>query len=315
MNNFIRSLGFMITSKCNFDCDHCMFSCTMNGKNMNDEVLEKCQEFKEYFNINEISIFGGEPFLNIDFFIHAMKYLYNDSNDNLFISTNGSFIKNQEQTEKLIKWINNQPGFLKNFSGYNYIRISNTIYHLNNRSKIRLSDDMIKNLTNNSEYITEDECICEFDENNDDQECECGSYEYYSLNFNDRNKIFYLEELNKKNNYNPSGRAIKNHIYDNRELLCLLSDNTFNDIDEFLNDILQLNIYVNGDIKICCYCDSGIIGNVLTTNFEEIKDNILKFREQARKIIETIDNIDQRKKCDICRNLKIKNKELIIKGK
>jgi MoaA/NifB/PqqE/SkfB family radical SAM enzyme len=37
---YFDGMGLMITERCNFHCDHCMFSCGPHGKNMSLKVAQ-----------------------------------------------------------------------------------------------------------------------------------------------------------------------------------------------------------------------------------------------------------------------------------
>lgn len=55
----------MITSKCNYKCRHCCFSCSKRGQHMSMEVVE--QSLKRFSDCELLVIGGGEPTLHPQF--------------------------------------------------------------------------------------------------------------------------------------------------------------------------------------------------------------------------------------------------------
>lgn len=118
------NLLIMITTKCNMSCPHCLFSCSPYNKHASDLNLKKALNFiktiPKEVNINEISIYGGEPTLDYK----RLKFLIRrlPSAKRIKILTNGYF-KNKTELEKF-------ELFCKWFSKKKYlIKISNDIFH------------------------------------------------------------------------------------------------------------------------------------------------------------------------------------------
>lgn len=60
MKHNIDLLNIQITDKCDFECDHCMFSCNSKGKHMNPETV---QEVKRIMDTNDYEIYSINFFL------------------------------------------------------------------------------------------------------------------------------------------------------------------------------------------------------------------------------------------------------------
>ena len=76
-----------ITEKCNMTCEHCCYSCDMQGQHMPWGTLVDAVAFIRDYN-DHISIGGGEPTLHPDFF-KALKICLDDF-DYVWLATNGS---------------------------------------------------------------------------------------------------------------------------------------------------------------------------------------------------------------------------------
>lgn len=78
-----------ITSRCNFHCAHCAFSCTAEGVDMNFVTFKKAIKFAKNKKA-PVTLSGGEPTIHKDF----LKYLYYAigklGNQNVGVVTNGS---------------------------------------------------------------------------------------------------------------------------------------------------------------------------------------------------------------------------------
>lgn len=55
-----------ITTRCNMHCDHCCYSCTSVGEDIQLKTYEKALELTEWHS-DYLSIGGGEPTLHKDF--------------------------------------------------------------------------------------------------------------------------------------------------------------------------------------------------------------------------------------------------------
>ena len=91
-----------ITSKCNMQCPHCLFSCCPGkGKHMPMDVLAKALEWAEAYG-DHITIGGGEPCLHPKFLEILIKVIALQGQDApLFIVTNGSIEKHALLLAKL----------------------------------------------------------------------------------------------------------------------------------------------------------------------------------------------------------------------
>lgn len=77
-----------ITTKCNFRCAHCCYSCSMRGKHGEFHVISEAINFASKYDDATISIGGGEPTLHPQFFDILRKCL--DNFDYVWMATNGS---------------------------------------------------------------------------------------------------------------------------------------------------------------------------------------------------------------------------------
>ena len=76
-----------ITTRCNMKCEHCCFSCTSIGNDMDIETFKKAISIASSFG-DMVAIGGGEPTLHSD--LWEMICIAISSNiDNLWLSTNG----------------------------------------------------------------------------------------------------------------------------------------------------------------------------------------------------------------------------------
>jgi hypothetical protein len=129
----------------------------------------------------------------------------------------------------------------------------------------------------------------------------------------DRPSYMYIEDddWSKKFLPNPVGRALKTGACENKECHCLLSwnDKSFKNNNDWLHDFV-LAIDEKGDLGICCYANSGKIGNIRDYNtIEKIADRVLLFREQFRKEykIDEAENMMMEECCQKCLRFKICN--------
>ena len=87
-----------ITTRCNMTCDHCCYSCTKQGQDMNEETFKQALEF--YSTANDymgLAIGGGEPTLHKRF----MPWLFeaicaatmSEEELPVFVATNGTNTK------------------------------------------------------------------------------------------------------------------------------------------------------------------------------------------------------------------------------
>ncbi|MHA2023718.1 MAG: radical SAM protein, partial [Candidatus Thorarchaeota archaeon] len=77
-----------ITSKCNMTCDHCAFSCTMDGEDMSIPTFDRAVDYCCETGNDYVTLGGGEPTIHPRFWEIFGKSL--GSFEGLFIVTNGS---------------------------------------------------------------------------------------------------------------------------------------------------------------------------------------------------------------------------------
>lgn len=77
-----------ITTKCNFTCAHCCYSCNKNGKHGDLSVITDAISFAQNYDNEMIVIGGGEPTLHPEFFniLSMCMNLF----DYIWMATNGS---------------------------------------------------------------------------------------------------------------------------------------------------------------------------------------------------------------------------------
>jgi MoaA/NifB/PqqE/SkfB family radical SAM enzyme len=283
-------LGIMITNRCDFTCRHCMFSCDIKGKHMSDEVIDKVSEFIENNNIDDINIYGGEPFYDITHFLKCMDKFYG-YNRNFFISTNGSFLGNSKRLKAVEKWC--RDTFRHNKAELSNIRISDTIFHKENWSA-----NLKAKMKEFGHACNTPECYEDWFEREYD-EYYVPPFEWSEPRDHFGNFIFYIDNSRDNQTVNPSGRAIapKTYCYaDKKKLHCFLTSTG--------DEGYEPQIYPNGNIGICCYCKSGTIGNIMDyTDYKEIMRDIDRFRDKFRKRGHL--EMDQLDRCDTCRKMKI----------
>lgn len=86
-----------ITTKCNMECAHCAFSCTMRGRHMEWDTFMGAVAFMKQWD-DTVSIGGGEPTLHPQFF-DILKACLGDF-DYVWMATNGS------QTDTMLRLAN-----------------------------------------------------------------------------------------------------------------------------------------------------------------------------------------------------------------
>ena len=87
-----------ITTKCNFHCGHCAFSCNMKGKHAEYNTVIDMIAYARDNGEESITLGGGEPTLHPRFF-DILEYSLRNF-ENVFFVTNGS------QTEKMFRIAN-----------------------------------------------------------------------------------------------------------------------------------------------------------------------------------------------------------------
>ncbi len=73
--SYFSQLGIVLTEKCNIKCRHCIFSCLPSQKmELGWSVIERLiKEAAALGNIKNISFTGGEPFLELDTLVNAVR--------------------------------------------------------------------------------------------------------------------------------------------------------------------------------------------------------------------------------------------------
>lgn len=94
----IINLSVHFTNKCNYKCEHCMFSCDNNVREDRNEVLNLAKEIKNFLNgyTYRLNLYGGESFLDILLIKEYINKLIDDNCIYFGIPTNGYFLDNEK---------------------------------------------------------------------------------------------------------------------------------------------------------------------------------------------------------------------------
>ena len=309
-------LGLMITEKCDFHCGHCMFSCCEEGKDMPVEIMERAREVM--FTDEELmdgmygaSVYGGEPFLNMELFGKAFELFYTDDVP-FFISSNGSFMADPVRREAVFDIMRRMKGAWE--ASLTSIRISNTEHHDWCRSEEQ--DAALKQL---QRLISDPESWYEYWRDNHDKSLteglEEGSEEYYDALYenapenpfqrDDGDVFIYIDKRQRREEFNPSGRAVHGADTHDKPCYCVITKNTFDPFKDEEDERLSLNVKPDGQVSICCKCDSATVGNVMEPNFtprlavRRIKRLRHKLRAEYQKEMGSEISNDTRM-CDLC---------------
>jgi organic radical activating enzyme len=273
-----------------------MFSCGWSGKHMDNETLGKIGEFIRKNNVNDVSIYGGEPFLDMEHFEKCFDELY-DKHYNFLISSNGSFLVNPEKLRAVWR-ICRKMAYNQSDLGAK-IRISMTDFH------DRCRTEEMKNAIKKLEWVLKEPWSWheEYDENENLQNPLVQDYA-----FNDGN-IIYIDRHVGYDSMNPSGRALKTGNYNDKCCHCIMtaSANTYESNDDMLQDVVDVAIDYKGNVGMCCSCNSGKIGNI--RDFETLNDignAIMDFRNKFRRKYEIGSSSTMFDTCQKC--LKFKKK-------
>lgn len=283
-------LGLMITERCDFQCEHCMYSCTGKGLEMTDEVIEAVNRLISRVSFGSVVVFGGEPFLNVEHFDKVFRAVYLDDIA-FFVSTNGTFLTDDRRRNYVFDLIQK----LRSNTGYSTaLRISNTIYHSNWRSDKQ--DAALKQLqrvlSNPGDF-----------------------YEEYDVDFEEENPfatgnasgepLVYVDEQYPRAEFNPSGRALENGLWGCRKCDCALTYSTFASI----LDELMLVVKPSGDVMICCFCRSCIIGSVLESNFckSVAVSHVMAIKEYLGYLLDLCSGSEMHQICPTCSKLELRD--------
>jgi len=195
------TLSLLLTEKCNFQCDHCMYFCGphKSGKYMSMEIMRKvigwCRILELYNLRPEINLIGGEPTLPLYKFERAFDFIMGYSDEyKIEMTTNGWWLEKPKALRKFLDII-----------GYHFgdealsIRVSNDNYHSEFRkNKVEFMFD---------DYFGEEGfglydagIYSEYDE------------EPYNLRDAVKENRFYVEKSWEDRGTNNVGRAFKNGI-------------------------------------------------------------------------------------------------------
>lgn len=92
----------VITNKCNLNCIHCSTNSSIDSKDLDYKKIKNLITNIRNLNLDYITISGGEPLINCNFFQIVDKIKKEIKNINLILSTNGTLI-NDENVGFIIK--------------------------------------------------------------------------------------------------------------------------------------------------------------------------------------------------------------------
>lgn len=101
----IVNLNVHFTDKCNYKCDHCMFSCSNDVYEDRNKIFNLAKEIKYFLRGYDyrLNLSGGESFLDIELIEQYINNLINENCICFGIPTNGYFLDNN----KILKQIDN----------------------------------------------------------------------------------------------------------------------------------------------------------------------------------------------------------------
>lgn len=141
----IINLKMHFTNKCNYNCEHCMFSCNNMIVENTNKIFDMAKEIKEFlkgYNYR-LDLYGGESFLDITLIKEYINNLVNKNCIRFGIPTNGYFLNNS----KLLEQINDLFINKTNTREKSKIIISTSEYHE------KQWNDNIREVVNNIEKI------------------------------------------------------------------------------------------------------------------------------------------------------------------
>lgn len=119
------TLSVLVTEKCNFSCEHCMYECgpenkgTFVNENVFDSVIQSVNTLQDARINIDINLIGGEPTLYMSKLRKLLKRL--NGVCRIYMTTNGWWLSNPKATRRFIDCVNDIDDI--------YIRISNDVYH------------------------------------------------------------------------------------------------------------------------------------------------------------------------------------------
>lgn len=174
-------MHLQITTKCNFLCGHCCYSCNKNGKHMPQHIALDAIRFASNYT-ETIAIGGGEPTLHPDFdmilahCLNAFGYTW--------LATNGSRNRKMEMLYRLLTegfWEIDEYRAIQADRKRLAVTLSNDYYHkvfwtdetyrwerIWRQHRFELRDVTVSNkgvirqgrAAKNNDYMTEGDCVC-----------------------------------------------------------------------------------------------------------------------------------------------------------
>jgi len=276
-----------------------MFTCNATGGEMSDEVIQASGYFIRYYNATNINIYGGEPFKNIELFDKVFTEVY-ESQRGFFVSSNGSFMTDRKKREYVFNILRKiRHNEIPECTG---IRISNDVFHRECQSK------ELYNALGDLKYMIDD------------------PYEFYSVYnipedsiiespFYHEHKFIYIERDSHGDHWvNPSGRALKNGLYDkNNHALCSMTYDfkygSEEEIKDYADNDLSVQIKVNGDIQVCSFCDGCSVGNILEPGISPqlIVKRIMELQSIFKESYDIHEDVTKRYLCPRCKAHRYEN--------
>lgn len=142
----IMNLGMIVTEKCNLDCQHCMRGKKCDKK-MSDEVIEAT--LSQFWAIENLCICGGEPTLAVDVIEKIFNYIIKN---NILIRQVTAVINGTIYSSDFLECLDMIENYILTLglkrSETSYFTISNDKYHEEERKRLKLDAEFIRNVEN-----------------------------------------------------------------------------------------------------------------------------------------------------------------------
>lgn len=267
-NNRLNELVVIPTLKCDLKCEHC---CRCSGPKRTERMDEKLfmalrRKLPDY--IGDITISGGEPFLDMDLLLDTVSSL--PECDMVYIATNGLWTKDGG---KRFRFFSDVLPALKDLIGrYGEcvtVELSRDQYHRYQKDAMKYwnvlrlesedgcfnGDVEFSGEPEEDDFEDEDafwDAYYEWEQERD----ECGYYVYP-----DMEKVTLCERPEYMRTIKPLGRGKRIWHYSSEKEYCSFDGN-----DKIEN---SLTIFPDGRVSACC--DGGAwVGNILTQSLPEI---------------------------------------------
>lgn len=118
-------INVLLTTKCNFKCAHCLFSCTMWGKPIKPIVRHRVAQILEQIG-SGVNILGGEPTLYPEYVSAVKQFVIAQPSAPFLFTTNGSWVYYHDRRREFMEMVQWLMGMCQDKVT---IRISDDPYH------------------------------------------------------------------------------------------------------------------------------------------------------------------------------------------